>query len=148
MSASKQRKMLLLTALVLSGGVLAFVSMGSMGENLVYFWEPVQLEEAGEDAVGATVRLGGVVEEGSVDWNEESQDLRFTVTDGKASVAVYAQAAPPQMFRAGIGVVVEGKLQKDGVFHCDRVMVKHSNEYRAPEEGVDSKELYRTLEEI
>jgi cytochrome c-type biogenesis protein CcmE len=62
-------------------------------------------------------------------------------------VQAHAKGAPPQMFREGIGVVVEGELASNGVFECDRVMVKHSNEYRAPEEGVAAKDLYRTLDE-
>ena len=51
------------------------------------------------------------------------------------------------MFREGIGVVVEGTMTTGGTFETDRVMVKHSNEYKAPVEGVDSKELYKTLKE-
>ena len=60
---------------------------------------------------------------------------------------MHATEAPPQMLREGIGVVVEGTYTEAGVFETDRLMVKHSNEYRAPEEGVASKELYNTLEE-
>ena len=50
------------------------------------------------------------------------------------------------MFREGIGVVVEGRLQSDGVFDTDRVMIKHSNEYRAPEDGERPDEAYKTLD--
>jgi cytochrome c-type biogenesis protein CcmE len=50
------------------------------------------------------------------------------------------------MFREGIGVVVEGRLQGDGTFETDRVMIKHSNEYRAPEDGESPDEVYKTLD--
>ena len=53
------------------------------------------------------------------------------------------------MFREGIGVVVEGTMVKSsegGIVRSERLMVKHSNEYKAPEEGVDSKDLYKTVE--
>ena len=43
--------------------------------------------------------------------------------------------APPQMFRENIGCIVEGNLDESGTFHSDRLMVKHSNEYRAPKPG-------------
>ena len=53
------------------------------------------------------------------------------------------------MFREGIGVVVEGTMVKSNegdVFKSERLMVKHSNEYKAPEDGADSKDLYKTVE--
>jgi cytochrome c-type biogenesis protein CcmE len=49
------------------------------------------------------------------------------------------------MFREGIGVVVEGSLGADGVFKTEHVMVKHSNEYKAPDEGERPEDIYRTL---
>jgi cytochrome c-type biogenesis protein CcmE len=149
MDANVQRRAALIGALLVAGAAVGFVMFGSIGDNLVYFWEPQQLVEAGDDAVGATVRLGGLVKEGSVDWNQDTQELNFAVADstGTYVVQAHAKGAPPQMFREGIGVVVEGELASNGVFECDRVMVKHSNEYRAPEEGVAAKDLYRTLDE-
>ena len=55
------------------------------------------------------------------------------------------------MFREGIGVVVEGTMVRSAessYFASDRLMVKHSNEYKAPEEGVESKDLYKTVENL
>ena len=49
------------------------------------------------------------------------------------------------MFRDGMGVVVEGKFGRDGLFRSSSLMVKHSNEYRAPMEGQRPQEMYRTL---
>ena len=143
------RRMILVVALMIMFGALGFVSFGNLGENLVYYWDCSQVVEAGDKAYGATIRLGGVVKEGSLDWDPESNELNFQVTDGKAELNVHATGAPPQMFREGIGVVVEGTMVKSsggGLFESDRLMVKHSNEYKAPEEGVDAKELYKTVE--
>ena len=149
MNSDTKRRLALVGALLIGATGLGAVMMGSMEENLVYFWYAQQILEAGDQAVGATIRLGGLVEEGSVDWNADGQELAFRVTEatGAYSVPAHAKGAPPQMFREGIGVVVEGTMKPDGTFECDQVMVKHSNEYKAPEEGVDSKELYKTLEE-
>ena len=144
-----QRRMILIVALVVMFGALGFVSFGNLGENLVYYWDCSQVVEAGDKAYGATIRLGGVVKEGSLDWDPESNELNFQVTDGSAVLNVHATGAPPQMFREGIGVVVEGTMVKSsgaGLFESDRLMVKHSNEYKAPEEGTDAKELYKTVE--
>ncbi len=147
--AQGQRRMILVLALLVMFGALGFVSLGNLGDNLVYYWDCSQVVEAGEDAYGATIRLGGVVKEGSLDWDENSNELNFQVTDGKNTLNVHATGAPPQMFREGIGVVVEGTMVKatgGGKFESERLMVKHSNEYKAPEEGVDAKELYKTVE--
>jgi cytochrome c-type biogenesis protein CcmE len=61
-------------------------------------------------------------------------------------VHVKSTGAPPQMFREGIGVVVEGTMTRAGYFQSDRLMVSHNNEYRAPKDGqqVNAKELIRT----
>jgi cytochrome c-type biogenesis protein CcmE len=141
-------RLFLLGALGVAGVGLGVISFGNMGENLVYFWSPTELVAAGDKAEGAIVRLGGVVEVGSLDWQTEAQSLSFKVSDGTTVVDVRATGAPPQMFREGIGVVVEGTLAGDGVFESDRLMVKHSNEYKAPVEGAATDELYKTVEEL
>lgn len=146
---SAQRRLVLLVALLVMFGALGFVSLANLGDNLVYYWDCSQIIEAGDEAYGATIRLGGVVKEGSLDWNAESNELNFQVTDGITTLDVHATGAPPQMFREGIGVVVEGTMVKvigGGRFESERLMVKHSNEYKAPEEGVDAKDLYKTVE--
>ena len=66
--------------------------------------------------------------------------LEFQITDGKQTVPVRATGAPPQMFREGIGVVVEGTVTESGTFETDRLMVKHSNEYKAPDEDMTDEE--------
>ena len=151
MNPALQRRLFLVGALVVAGGALGAVAFGSMGENLVYYWDPTQLVAAGDDGVGATVRLGGVVKPGTVDWRPAENALAFEVTDGKATVKVKATGAPPQMFREGIGVVVEGTMTDAGTFESDRLMVKHSNEYKVPPEGMasgDRQKLYETVEGI
>lgn len=127
--------------LVIATGVLAF---GGLGENLVYYWDASQLQANKSKAQGATIRLGGQVEPGSIVQGESL--LKFNVTDGKASVAVEAKGLPPAMFRESIGVVVEGSLRADGVFTSERLLVSHDNEYRAPEEGEQAnvQELSKT----
>ena len=150
-SASAGRRVFLVVALLVAASALGFIAFGNIGENLVYYWDVGQLREAGDKAVGATIRLGGVVKEGTVDWRPDENHLEFVVTDGSQEVEVACSGAPPQMFREGIGVVVEGTMTPAGTFTSDRLMVKHSNEYKAPEEGMtaeERKELYRTVEDL
>lgn len=124
-----------LGALGVAAAVLAYVSFGDLEENLVYYWSPAELLHKGPDGYGASVRLGGVVEQGSMDWSDDTLNLTFRLSmvpePGGIAVPVVAKGAPPQMFRESIGAVVEGHY--DGaVFEADRVMVKHSNEYQTP----------------
>ena len=144
----KQRRVFLVIALLVATLALGYVSFSSLGENLVYYWNPTQVVEAGDKAYGASIRLGGVVKEGTMVWDDKSNDLKFEVTDGVQVIKVHAKGAPPQMFREGIGVVVEGTLVKGGIFESSRLMVKHSNEYKAPQAGVEAKDLYKTVEGI
>ena len=138
----KRRRLVTLVALLVAGSVLAFLAFGGIGESLVYYWSPTELRAAGEQAMGANIRLGGLVAAGSIRHGEGSR-LEFIVTDGSERIAVHATAVPPAMFREGIGVVVEGTLTPDGIFETHRLMVKHDNEYQAPDQGDP-----RTVEEL
>jgi cytochrome c-type biogenesis protein CcmE len=142
-----RRRLALIGTLGIAGAILGVVALGGIGENLVYFWGPADVLAAGDAAIGADIRLGGVVQADSK-WDAETQDLRFSVSDQGQTIAVQATGAPPEMFREGIGVVVEGTLNPDGVFVADRVLVKHSNEYKVPDEGAELSDLYRTVEDM
>jgi cytochrome c-type biogenesis protein CcmE len=144
----KRRRVMIVAALAVIAGVIAFVAYGNIGGNLVYYWSPKEVHAAGPKAIGATIRLGGLVAPGSIERAPTGLDLRFAVTDGDATLPVHASAVPPAMFREGIGVVVEGTMGKDGVFESRRLMVKHDNEYRAPgtDDDRDIRELMRSLD--
>ena len=72
--------------------------------------------------------------------------LEFDVTDRHTTIHVKSSGTPPQMFREGIGVVVEGTMVQPGYFQSDRLMVSHNNEYRAPKPGqkINADEVIRT----
>lgn len=125
--------------------VFAWLLFGGLQKNVVFFLTPKELLAKGNDGVGVPVRLGGQVKPGSVKWNAQTLDLRFTVTDGAREMQVHSTGAPPQMFRDGMGVVVEGRVGTAGVFDATGLMVKHSNEYRPPKPGEEAHEKYKTL---
>jgi cytochrome c-type biogenesis protein CcmE len=122
------------------------IAVGGLGRNLVYYWGPSQLKAAGKKAIGASIRLGGMVVAGSVRTHPGSSNVEFEVTDGIDTVRVRSKGSPPQMFREGIGVVVEGTMTREGVFDSSRLMVSHGNDYKAPKDGShpDIKELIRS----
>ena len=125
--------------------VFAWLLFGGLEKNVVFFLTPQELLAKGNEGVGVPVRLGGQVKPGSVKWDAQALDLRFTVTDGAREMQVHSTGAPPQMFRDGMGVVVEGRVGTSGVFEATNLMVKHSNEYRAPKPGEQAHEKYKTL---
>ena len=132
-------------ALAVAAIAFAVITVGGIGENLVYYWSPTDLRAAGGKAVGATIRLGGQVGEGSVVFGEGVSALQFDVVDGKEKVHVKATGMPPQLFRDKIGVVVEGTMTKAGHFEGRKLMVSHDNEYRTPaDKNVDIKTLMRS----
>jgi cytochrome c-type biogenesis protein CcmE len=125
--------------------VFAWLLFGGLEKNIVFFLTPEELLAKGDAGVGVPVRLGGQVKPGSVQWDAKALDLRFTVTDGAREVPVRSTGAPPQMFRDGMGVIVEGRYGDGGVFEASNLMVKHSNEDRAPAPGAEAHEKYKTL---
>lgn len=132
--------------IILSG--FTYLLSGQIGSNLVYFLTPTEVLAKGPGIYGKPIRLGGLVQPNSVAWDAAALDLQFTMIDGEggsSKIRVHARKAPPAMFREGMGVVVEGQMTHAGTFESTNLMVKHSNEYRAPEHGEDPAATYRTL---
>jgi cytochrome c-type biogenesis protein CcmE len=130
-------------ALVLSG--FAYLIWGGLGGNLVYFVTPTELLARGDAAYDSPVRLAGNVVPGSVNWNARELDLRFALSDGETDIEVWSKGAPPAMFQDTMGVVVEGRYNRTGVFESSSIMVRHSNEYKAPPEGHRPADTYQGL---
>jgi cytochrome c-type biogenesis protein CcmE len=139
------KKSWLIGGAVIIVAVFAWMLFGGLEKNVVFFLTPKELLAKGPEGVGVPVRLGGQVKPGSTKWDAKTLDLRFIVTDGSGDVPVKSTGAPPQMFRDGMGVVVEGRVGQGGVFQATNLMVKHSNEYRAPKPGEEAHEKYKTL---
>lgn len=141
-----KKKVGLTLGLIVVLSSFGYLVYGNIGENLVFFHTPGELLAQGAEAYDRPFRLGGQVVPGSVQWDAEALDLRFTLQDEDGQIRVVSQKAPPAMFREGQGVIVEGRLNSEGVFESSSVMVKHSNEYRPPEDGHPKpEELYKSL---
>lgn len=137
----------MIAAILVAGAAFAFIAAGKIGNNLVYYWSPSDLHKAGDKAYGASIRLGGMVQKGSV---VAGQNVEFNVTDYHQVIHVKIHGVPPQMFREGIGVVVEGTMSRSGYFDGSRLMVSHNNEYRAPKDhgNVNAEELIKSTEGV
>ena len=145
-SANGRRKAALAVGAVIILAAFGFLLYGGIDKNVVFFLTPNELLARGTEAYDVPIRLGGLVQPGSVKWDADKLDLRFVVMDsGGQSVNVHSSGAPPQMFRDGMGVVVEGRYHRSGVFESTNLMVKHSNEYRKPEHGERPQQMYKSL---
>ncbi|WP_375773131.1 cytochrome c maturation protein CcmE [Archangium gephyra] len=150
MTQQTRNRLIAVVSLLVAGAGLSLVAFGNIGENLVYYWRPSEMMAQGEKAYGPTIRLGGQVQPGSIQWNEQHTTLHFRVMDseepGAANVLVRTTEVPPQMFRERIGVVVEGTYDASQVFQGSRLMVNHSNEYRAPKTDDDVKKMFEDMQ--
>ncbi len=126
--------------LIPAAGLLAVLIgflVANIQENLVYYREPNEIVADPELAADDRFRLGGQVVPGSI--SEDGETVTFSVTDGKQTVAVLHRGAPQQLFRAGIGVVVEGTWNGT-LFTSDSMIIKHDEQYRTEDGGVYTPE--------
>ena len=137
----KNRRLLVLLVCGLCLASSAALILSAFSDNLVFFVSPSDLarsDRAGSDHAGRQVRLGGLVEQGTVQRSSEGRaGARFKVTDGKASVLVAFGGVLPDLFREGQGVVVLGVEQPSGVFRASEVLAKHDENYM-PKEVADA----------
>ena len=119
-----------LAALAIAAGLV----LQAFNQNLVFFFTPTQVAQ-NEAPQGRTFRIGGLVETGSVKRQPDGVTVRFVVTDTAKSIPVVYRGALPDLFREGKGVVTQGKLEQDGLFHASEVLAKHDENYMPPEAG-------------
>jgi cytochrome c-type biogenesis protein CcmE len=110
-------------------GTAVMLVLGALRDNIVFFYTPSEIEST-RPASGQSLRLGGLVKDGSV--TIDGLQSVFTVTDGTADIVVRYDNALPSLFREGQGVVAEGSL-KDGTFIATNVLAKHDENYMPAE---------------
>jgi cytochrome c-type biogenesis protein CcmE len=133
----KRRRLWILVACGIGFGSATALTLSAFSSNLVFFVSPSDLAKQPDN--GRSVRLGGLVKQGSV--HRETLDghpiATFGVTDGNATVMVNYSGILPDLFREGQGVVVLGTLQPGGTFRASEVLAKHDENYM-PKEVADA----------
>jgi cytochrome c-type biogenesis protein CcmE len=124
-------------------GIVTALVLTAFEKNLVFFFTPSQVA-ANEAPQGRTFRIGGMVEKGSV--KREGVEVRFVVTDTAKTIPVVYRGALPDLFREGKGVVAQGQLGSDGVFHAREVLAKHDENYMPPEAAHAVEKAQKTLQ--
>jgi cytochrome c-type biogenesis protein CcmE len=122
--------MALIAAGLAAVGIASALVLNAFRSNLVFFFTPSQIA-AHEAPTGRSLRIGGLVENGSI--RRESVKVHFTVTDTAQSIPVVYEGILPDLFKEGKGVVAQGELDANGVFQASEVLAKHDENYMPPE---------------
>ncbi|MDX1485784.1 MAG: cytochrome c maturation protein CcmE [Alphaproteobacteria bacterium] len=133
---AKRRRLYLLVAALITLGAAAALILNAFEDSLVFFVTPTELKAKGAPE-GRVIRIGGLVEEGSVRRSNADPTVRFAVTDLANRVEVRYRGILPDLFREGQGVVAQGRLGADGVFVASEVLAKHDETYM-PKEVADA----------
>lgn len=135
---------------VIGGGIilaaLAYMVFGVLGQNLVFFITPSQYFQDPTRYQGHLIRLGGLVEPGSVHFNPQTLNLSFVLTDGVKKLLVLYRGNPPAMFKPDQGVVVQGRFN-GGTFLGDDLLIKHSGNYAPPPPNASPQQLQQLIKE-
>ena len=129
---ARHRRFAWIAAGLAAVAVAVALVLNAFNSNLVFFFSPSQVL-ANEAPRGRAFRIGGLVEDGSLKRDPGSLAISFVVTDTVQKVPVAYTGLLPDLFKEGKGVVAEGSLGADGVFHATSVLAKHDENYMPPE---------------
>jgi len=134
---------------IIGGAIIAAVLGGILyqgTQSTVFFQTPTEILADPAGFEGKVIRIGAMVEKGSTSWNPEAVELSFRVTeDSKTFIPVVFSGVKPDLYREGQGVVVEGRLDGQGIFRAHNLLVKHSEEYSVDDATAQKDKLYRSL---
>jgi cytochrome c-type biogenesis protein CcmE len=132
----KQQRLILVVVVVALLSAATGLVLFAFKDSVAYFKSPSDIA-AGTVSPGSRLRLGGLVESGSV--KKDGSQVAFRVTDLNKSVTVRYTGILPDLFREGQGVVIEGTLATDGVFMASEVLAKHDEKYMPPDVAEELK---------
>ena len=129
----KNQRLVLVAAAVAALFLAVLLAMWGLKDRASYFYTPADIA-AGKAPQGQAMRLGGMVERGSIKRQSDGVSIRFALTDGQASTPVTYRGIVPDLFREGSGAVAEGRLE-NGTFVADTILAKHDERYMPPQLG-------------
>ena len=126
----KMRRLVIILACGAGLGSASALTLSAFSDNIVFFMSPGDIA-ARPPAAGRTIRLGGLVQAGSLHLDKQDGEpvARFTVTDGRIAIPVSYVGILPDLFREGQGVVALGAVQPDHSFRAQEVLAKHDETY-------------------
>ena len=135
----KHQRLALAVAALIALAAAALLAMWGLQDKTAFFATPADIA-AGKVEPGKAMRLGGMVEEGSLEQLPDGVTIRFAVIDGGHRTVADFAGIPPSLFREGSGVVAEGRLRPDGTFAADNILAKHDERYMPPQMGDSDSE--------
>lgn len=131
MTPRQKRMWFIIAGVALVGAAVGLV-LFALKNNVSLYFTPTQVYNK-EAPQGRSFRIGGLVEVGSVQREKDGLSVRFSITDTVRMMPVIYKGILPDLFKEGKGVVAQGKLEADGLFHADEVLAKHDENYMPPE---------------
>jgi cytochrome c-type biogenesis protein CcmE len=128
----KHQRLWLAGLAVLAVAGASGLALSALKDQAAFFYAPGDVKKQGLP-LGRAVRLGGLVQGGSIQKAADGVTLRFVVTDGVATTPVTFRGIAPDLFRENSGVVAEGQFQPDGSFVATNLLAKHDEKYQPPE---------------
>ena len=128
----RQQRMLAVGLVVVGVAVATGLTLQAMKDSMMFFVSVTEVAE-GKYPADRNFRVGGLVKDGTVQREEGSLEMTFTVTDLRCDLGVSYSGVLPDLFREGQGVVAHGRIDDSGTFIADEILAKHDENYMAPE---------------
>jgi len=128
----RQQRMLAVGLVIAGVAIATGLSLQAMKDSMMFFVSVTEVAE-GKYPDNRNFRVGGLVKNGTVNREDGSLEMTFTVTDLRCDLGVSYTGVLPDLFREGQGVVAHGRLAGDGIFIADEILAKHDENYMAPE---------------
>lgn len=132
MKPARKRRLLIIAFILFGIGGAVGLLFAALGSNMNHYYELTAIE-SGEAPVGKTIRIGGMVKQGSIKRSEGSLKVTFGVTDMSRQLTVNYEGILPDLFREGQGVLVKGKLLNKQTFIAEEILAKHDENYMPKE---------------
>ena len=128
----RQKRLSFIVAGVALVGLAVGLVLYALKNNVSLYFTPTQVYNK-EAPQGRSFRIGGLVEVGSLQRQTDGLTVHFNITDTTKTMPVVYKGILPDLFKEGKGVVAQGKLEADNVFHAEEVLAKHDENYMPPE---------------
>ncbi|MCL9683442.1 cytochrome c maturation protein CcmE [Legionella maioricensis] len=128
----RRRKILMLLFIMSILAIASALVLYALRQNISLFYTPTQVA-AGQAPLNHSIRVGGMVEKGSIIRAAQGLGVQFKITDFEKTITVTYQGILPDLFREGQGIVAEGQLTDNHLFRASQVLAKHDANYMPPE---------------
>ena len=132
MIPARRRKIGMLLFIMSILAVASALVLYALRQNISLFYTPTQVA-TGQAPVNHPIRVGGMVEKGSIIRAAQGLEVQFKITDFEQTITVIYQGILPDLFREGQGIVAEGQLTDNHLFRASQVLAKHDANYMPPE---------------